>query len=202
MPSQNFTIDAYDSKASEISAKFQSLGPRVDDIERALKLASKGSGAKVVELGSGDGRDAAEIVQRVDTYTGVEPSAGLLRIAQTALPDTHFVQETAQHYVFPEDTDVIFAFASLLHVDKDDLVQIFDKMYNALRAGGIIYLSLKEASEYQRLVTDDQWGKREFFYYSLENILEIAGLRFEKVYEDHQVKSGTDWLTIALKKVN
>ena len=200
MTESNFTIEAYNQNAERISEKFQGLGARIDDIERGLKLASKERGAKVIELGSGDGRDAVEIVSRVDSYVGVEPSKGLLGIAHKTLPDAQFVEQTAQDYVFPEDVDVIFAFASLLHVNREDLKKVFDNMHASLRLGGIVYLSLKEASDYASLTTDDQWGLREFFLYSAANIQEIAGNRFETVYEDHQVKNGTDWLTIALAK--
>lgn len=202
MNNEDFTINAYNEKATEISAKFRSIGARIEDINRAIDLLDEKSHIKVVELGSGDGRDAAEIIKQVEEYIGVEPSQGLLEIARNSLPDTQFILATAQEYVFEDKVDIVFAFASLLHVNKDDLKSTFDKIYENLKNSGIIYLSLKESSGYEEVITNDMWGKRQFYYYSEQDILDIAGKKFKSVYIDHQVKSDTKWLTIALKKIN
>ncbi|MGV9001486.1 MAG: class I SAM-dependent methyltransferase [Candidatus Saccharimonadaceae bacterium] len=201
MEKTDFTIDAYNDKAEEIAAKFESLGARVADIDRALQLAEMNTGATVVELGSGGGRDAAEIIKRVNSYVGVEPSEGMITIARQNVPSAQFVQETAQEYEFGENIDVVFAFASLLHVDKNDLTKIINRIHAALRKGGILYMSFKESDEYEPFVSDDRWGKRQFYLYNLDTLQVIAGDQFELVYENHKEFNDTKWLTAVFMKV-
>jgi len=62
------------------------MGARIEDIERAIQLSGANDEASVVEIGCGDGGDAAEIIPRVPSYLGVDPSVGLLEIARKRLP--------------------------------------------------------------------------------------------------------------------
>jgi SAM-dependent methyltransferase len=200
MDSATQTIDTYNKSAKELAEKFRGIGARTDDIELALDLAGVGKDARVVEIGCGDGRDAEEIVQRVAWYEGVDPSDGLLDIAKSRLPETLFITATATSYDYPDNLDVVYAFASLLHVDREDLKSVFSIVALALNEGGIFYISLKERSEYTEELQEDQFGTRTFYYYNPAVIKEIAGESFESVHEGHQTIGSTDWFTIALKK--
>lgn len=197
----NRTIQSYNEKAKEFSAKFQSLGPRTEDIERAITLRAKDENfLSVLELGVGDGRDAKEIVKRVSSYVGVEPSEGLLAIAIRDNPGVQFVRNTAQQFVFPANVDIIFASASLLHINQADMRDVLQKSAESLTSGGIVYLSLKEANVYTPRLDIDQWGERQFYLYSVSDIVRLAGSAFEVVYESHQTQGETPWFTLALKK--
>ncbi len=195
------TIDTYNSSAEQLAQYFSGIGARTDDIDLAFKLADRGDEARVIEIGCGDGRDAEEIVERVQWYEGVDPSVGLLELARQRLPDTSFIEADALSYNYPENIDIIFAFASLLHVSKEDLPTVFDKSYQALSDGGIYYISLKERSEYAEEVKNDEYGERMFYYYNVELVKSLAGSGFESVYESHQTIGSTDWFTLALRKI-
>lgn len=68
------TIATYDNSAEELAEYFRSIGPRIQDLEKGLSLAGANKGtARVVEIGCGDGRDAREIIKRVDWYEGFDP---------------------------------------------------------------------------------------------------------------------------------
>lgn len=199
------TIDTYDKSAEDLAEYFKGKGARIEDIERALQLANAGSTARVAEIGCGDGRDAEEIIKRTAWYEGVDPSEGLLKIARAKLPNASFIQADALTYDYPEGLDVLYAFASLLHVNITDLEAVFHKAANALRKGGIFYMSLKERDGYIEEVKKDQHGERMFYFYNVKLIKELAGDLFESVYEDHQNRLSNvgrnDWFTIALKKI-
>lgn len=194
-------IKVYDESADDLARHFRGIGSRTADIKRALKLANKTDGAKVVEIGCGDGRDAVEIVKRSVLYEGFDPSKGMLDIAKTRVKNASFVIDDALSYKYPSDVDVIFAFASLLHVDKTDLIDVFRKVHKSLRDNGIFYISLKERDSYQEEIKKDQHGERMFYYYNLLIIKHIAGSGFIPVYEDHQAIGKTNWFTIALRKI-
>jgi SAM-dependent methyltransferase len=192
----------YDEYANEFSKYFGTIGSRIGDIERGLKLAGNPSNAKVFEIGCGDGRDAEEIVKRVGYYEGIDPSKGLLGIAKKLVPDGKFVLADAVSYDFPnKKLDVIFAFASLLHLDKDDVYEIFQKANRSLRPGGIFYISLKERKEYIEEISSLYGTERMFYYYNPEIIKHVAGKSFKSVYVRHQKQGKTDWFTIALRKI-
>jgi len=194
------TIKTYDKSAVALAEYFKGIGARVDDIELGLKLAGADTKARAVEIGCGDGRDAIEIVKRVGWYEGFDPSKGLLEIAKKNLPITSFVVADALTYDYPQNVDVIFAFASLLHVNKTDMPRVFEKAAKSLRSGGIFYISLKERGAYTEEVKKDEYGERMFYYYNTELIKELAGDLFTAVHEDHQKIGNTDWFTIALKR--
>jgi trans-aconitate methyltransferase len=195
------TIATYDNSAEALAEYFKGIGARVTDIELGLSLASAVKKAKVVEIGCGDGRDAVEIIKRVGWYEGFDPSKSLLEIAKQRLPEGSFVLADALSYNYPPNTDVIYAFASLLHVNKTNMPKVFEKATQSLRQGGLFYISLKERDGYQEDVKKDTYGERMFYYYDVDTIKEIAGDAFTAVHEDHQVHGNTDWFTLALKKV-
>lgn len=194
-------VRVYDHSAKELAEYFRGIGPRITDIERGLELAGKSVGAKVIELGCGDGRDAMEVIRRVAWYEGVDPSEGLLALARQSVPNTSFVLADALGYAYPQNLDIIFAFASLLHINRESLPEVFKKAQEALRAGGIFYISLKERSEYIEELKEDQYGRRMFYYYTPALIQELAGRAFENAFEQHQTVGSTDWFTLALRKV-
>jgi ubiquinone/menaquinone biosynthesis C-methylase UbiE len=194
------TIKTYDESAHELAEYFKGIGARVADIELGLKLAQAPSGARVVEIGCGDGRDAEEIIKRVAWYEGFDPSEGLIKIAQLRLPDASFIKANAHTYAYANNFDAVFAFASLLHVSQDDMVEAIHKIARSLRAGGILFISLKERPAYDEEVKEDQYGKRMFYYYNPTIIESIAGESFNTVYEDHQKIGKTAWFSLVLQK--
>lgn len=178
---------------------FRGIGARINDVETAISLRGTDTKLRALEIGCGDGRDAEEIIKRVDWYEGFDPSEGLLNIARDRLPNASFVNADAISYSYPENLDVVFAFASLLHVNKSDMKRVLSLATESLNTGGIIYLSLKESVEYKEEVKTDSYGQRMFYYYTPENIEELAS-SLEPVYEDHQIIGHTKWFTMALRK--
>jgi len=193
-------VKVYDDSAKALAQYFKGVGSRIADIELGLKLAKVGDNARVVEIGCGSGRDALEIVKRVGWYEGFDPSKELLKIAQKELPDTSFVLTDALTYNYPNDIDTIYAFASLLHVNKPDMKKVFKKVSESLRLGGIFYMSLKERNQYTEEIKKDRYGERMFYYYNISLISEIAGDSFTTVNKAHQRIGKTNWFTIALRK--
>lgn len=195
------TIQTYDLSAAQLKEYFAGYGSRIEDIERAIALAGSGEKTRAIEIGCGDGRDAKEIVKRISFFEAFDPSIGLLEIAKSTLPNVSFTKADALNYRYPHNLNIVFAFASLLHVNQDDLHTVFNNVYDSLNTGSIFYISLKEAEQYTEKIKKDEYGERMFYLYNAEDIKAIAGSRFTTVYEDHYVRGNTDWFTIALKKV-
>ena len=194
-------LKVYNDSALELAQYFSGYGPRLDDIARGLALARAEAGARVVEIGCGDGRDAEGIVARVDSYQGFDPSTELLKLARDKVPRGSFVLADALSYDYPTELDVVFAFASLLHVNRTDLAIVFARVEQSLRPGGIFYVSLKERAEYIAETKTDQHGERMFYYYNPTILRQMAGTSLTVAYESRQIIGHTDWFTTAFKKL-
>jgi SAM-dependent methyltransferase len=194
------TVDTYNESAAQFAEYFKAIGPREKHIKAALNLAGNTENPKVLELGCGDGRDAQVITKYADNYTGVDVSEGMIALARKNVPDANFIVSDAATYDFPENLDVVYAFASLLHLDRDEVKLVFEKTYNALKPGGIFYVSTKHKPEFTSEIKTDQFGKRLFYFYNEEVFNEIGGASFEVVASKIEAKQDTDWLEIAFRK--
>ena len=199
MDYQEMTIATYNASAKQLAEYFAGIGTRIPDIEKAIELAHETATARVVEIGCGDGRDALDIIDRTGSYRGFDPSAGLLALAKERLPTVDFQLATATSYEYPSNTDIVYSFASLLHVDKESLKSVFQKVHASLRRDGIFYISLKEGIEYEEKIKEDQFGKRMFYVYSEKTVIDLAHPWFTLVYAHHYLMGHTKWLTIALQ---
>jgi SAM-dependent methyltransferase len=160
------TIKTYDDSAEALAKYFSGIGPRTNDINLGFRLSNPAEGSRVVEIGCGDGRDALEISKKTSWYEGFDPSIKLLEIAKIKVPSGSFIKADAVNYRYPKNIDIIFAFASLLHVNRDELITVMKKVYSSLRDGGIFYISLKERAVYTEEVKKDEYGERMFYYYN------------------------------------
>lgn len=196
---QQKTVDTYNKSAVELAAYFKGIGPRVKDIGKALELAGGTQNPNVLEIGCGDGRDAKEIVKYTKNYLGFDISSELIKIAQGHAPGVKFEVADAVSYKYPKDLDVVFAFASLLHLDKFEVAQILKLVHVSLKPGGIFYISLKYMPKYVRKVKKDKYGERLFYFYNSSEIQNMASKHYETVLENRQKIGDTDWFTIALR---
>jgi len=96
--------------------------------------------------------------------------------------------------------DVVFAFASLLHIDRAGNEVIFQRVARSLKPGGIFYVSLKKADEYEERVQIDEFGTRTFYYYNPELVTEMSSNDFEVADVSEQTIGQTLWFETALRK--
>jgi SAM-dependent methyltransferase len=196
------TVDTYNKSAKEMAEYFKGIGSREYDVDLSIRLAGSPKEPKVLEIGCGDGRDAKEIVKRTPNYVGFDISEELIKLARDKVPGAKFEVADANTYEYSKGLDVVFAFASLLHLDKDEVKAVLQKVHAALRPGGIFFISLKYSDEYREEVKEDQFGTRLFYFYNPKVITELAGDGYEVANLDKGFITGkkTVWFEIALKK--
>ncbi|KRF34270.1 class I SAM-dependent methyltransferase [Nocardioides sp. Soil805] len=138
------TVRAYDLDAAAYAANGPALPASVRaDVEQLA--AALGAGARVLEIGSGGGRDAAfmeELGLRV-RRTDVTPAfVGMLREqgheADLLDPLTDDLSSSEGPY------DAVWANASLLHVARPDLPTVLSRLAAVTRPGGLLRVALKE----------------------------------------------------------
>lgn len=99
-------------------------------------------GAFILDFGCGSGRDSKYFLDKGYVVTAIDGSEELCKIASDIIgqPVRHMLfQELDEENVY----DGIWACASILHLPKEDLRSVFEKMTDALKPEGILYASFK-----------------------------------------------------------
>jgi len=108
--------------------------------------------ARILDAGSGSGRDTLAFLQRgyeVDAFDA-SPELSALSTALTGVP-TKLLR--FQEFRAPARYEGIWACASLLHVPRPDLPDALRRLIAALRPGGVLYMSFRHGS--QERVSED-----------------------------------------------
>jgi SAM-dependent methyltransferase len=190
---------AYNSAAAAYRKKYENIPVRSEDVDIALSLLGR-SKPTVLEIGCAYGREAQHILQKTPRYTGIDISSVYIEMAKKEVPDGAFHCVDVLEYDFPQKIDLVFAFASLLHLSKANMKTVLQNIYSGLNEGGMVFLSLKHHMEYFSQEVSDQHSTRTFYYYNCETIAELVGELFSQEYYDEQVLK-EPWFTLMLKKI-
>lgn len=198
MDKKQQTIQTYNSSARQLADKFNALDVRVKDIEETVHLVNK-KNPFILEIGCGNGRDAAEILKHTDRYIGIDISEHLLEIAREQVPRGQFVVADIESYDFPAGIDIVFAFASLIHVPRESFKNIMERIFAVLNEGGVIRLFMKYSDVYAEVTKEDKFGIRTYYHYSKEDVIELTS-RFSLLKNELVEFVGQNWLEILLQK--
>jgi len=198
MDKKQQTTDTYNRSAAAMARKFNTIGGRVENVEKVFSYATK-ENPFVLEIGCGNGRDAVEILKKTNHYLGIDISEEMVRLAKEQSPAGEFEVADVEGYEFPQGVDIIFSFASLLHSDKESVKQVFEEVYAALNPGGLFFVSLKNAP-YQEKAQTDEFGTRTFYYYTLEDLKGFAGEKFKVLWQDEPIHGNQKWADVLLQK--
>ena len=196
------TIEAYDRNPQFYADKFDSYDIRIEDVDRGLKL-NESRLPKVLELGCGSGRDAQYIVSKVgiDNYIGIDASSGLIALARKKVPKAEFHVKDMRKVDFNDETfGIIFSFASMLHVNREELTKIIEKCHKWLKIGGILYISTKYG-QYKEENIKNLGDDKYYYFYQPEDIEKLCPYKFFVVYKNVQDIRGQSWFEIVLRKI-
>ena len=169
------------------------------EIKKIFSIISKNN-PKVLEIGCGSGRDAKEILKYTNDYLGIDFSEGMIKQAKKFVPEADFIIADLEEFIFPEKLDVIFAAASLLHSDKENLKNFFNKAYDTLNKGGVIFISLRYREKYEGEKNADDFGSRFFYYYNSKLVKKIAGERYKIWLEEIEEYRNLKWINFIFQK--
>lgn len=157
-------------------------------------------GARILDFGCGSGRDTKYFLNKgyqVDAIDGSEEFAKLAS-EYTGIAVKHMLfQELDAEDIY----DGIWACASILHLRKDELEDVFVRMAKALVSNGIIYASFKYG-------TDERERNGRYFTDMTEDKMEglldkIGKLKVLDMRVTTDVRPGRDdekWLNIIIRK--
>ena len=193
----NKTLDYYNQNAD----KFFSGTVSVDFTQTQNKfLYYLNAGDSILDFGCGSGRDTKYFLEAGMKVDAIDGSEEMCRIA------SEYTGIEVQQMLFQEldahdQYDGIWACASILHLPKNDLKIVLQKMATALKKHGFIYTSFKygefEGERNGRYFTDFTIDTFQAF------IQDIEGLQIKEDWTTEDVRPGRGeerWLNLILQK--
>lgn len=120
--------------------------------------------ARILDAGCGVGRDTKVFLQKGYEVEAFDSSIQMVRLSSEYTGQmTRFLRFEDMDYV--DEFDGIWACASLLHVSRKDLPDVFRRLERGLKKGGILYASFKLGSDYSE-------NGRDFVSFKEDEILE------------------------------
>lgn len=156
--------------------------------------------SKILDIGFGSGRDSIYFINKGYEVYSLDPvqkfcdngkKIGLKNIFCMKAQDIYFINEF----------DGIWACASLLHIPSNELVDVLNRCYSALKDDGVMYCSFKYGN-YEGV-------RGEIFFHdlteeSLKEVLDNSDFKLIDVIvsDDVNLNRTVKWLNIILKKIN
>lgn len=160
-------------------------------------------GGYILDLGCGSGRDSLEFIKQGYNVTAVDGSKEL-SIAASKLIGQQVICSKFEELKLTEKFHGIWACASLLHVNRKDILDVIKNTSSNLKDNGVFYMSFK----YGEKEYIDEKG-RYFNCYTEETfnelISKVEGLDIMKIYKTIDIVPGRGdiiWLNILCIKVD
>ena len=153
--------------------------------------------AKILDLGCGSGRDSLAFKKLGYDVTAVDGSESICKVAREKtgieVQCLRFDELSYQN-----EFDGIWACASLLHVEKDSMRSILNKVATALKEKGILYVSYKYGNSERE---DNGKHYSDYTEEDIEQLFKGTGLEAIKYWKSgDQLKREAVWLNVLARK--
>ena len=166
------SLDFYNKHAFDYFVKTKDV-LLSSNISKFLSLISK-KRPKILDFGCGSGRDSKEFIEENCDVTAIDGSIEMCKLAQ------NYINKEVKCVNFldfesKETFDGIWACASLLHLQRNEIPIVIEKLYQCLNENGILFLSMKKGT-FEGFVDE-----RYFTYVTEEEIIEWTKASFDVV---------------------
>lgn len=115
--------------------------------------------AKILDAGCGSGRDSLYFMQHGYKVEAFDASPEMCRLASSSIGQTVY-QKTFDEVDWVSEFDGIWACASLLHVGRDSIDAVLDKLCRSLKSNALMFASFK--------LRDEEWEQDGRFFNGYE----------------------------------
>ena len=157
-------------------------------------------GGHILDLGCGSGRDSLEFIKQGYSVTAVDGSKEL-SIAASKLIGQEVICSKFEELQLTEKFNGIWACASLLHVNKKDIVNVIKNISSNLKDNGIFYMSFKYG-EYEYIDENERYFNCYTEETFKEMISQVPSLKIKSLYKSGDNLGGREnliWLNILLQ---
>jgi len=170
--------------------------------------------ANILDVGCGGGYKTKYMKDKGFDVEGVDFSEGMIEEAKQKFSDVNFeVFDVYNFDKFPRTFDGIFCQAVLLHIPKDKIIEVLEKLKSKLNKNGLLYVAVKDKPESgieEEIRKENDYGyeyERFFSYFSLEEMkqyFEKIGLKviYDKDNPPSRSVRKTKWINIIGKKLD
>lgn len=139
------TLEYYNKNAKQYCEQTL-VGDLQENYDKFLKEIP--TNGYILDFGCGSGRDSKYFIDKGYKVKAIDGSIEMCKLA------SEYINQDVQCMKFDEldDTEIydgIWACSSILHIEKEELPNILNKMINALKGGGVIYTSFKIGTGYE-----------------------------------------------------
>ena len=199
------TVRAYDASATEYHASSAEMPDGVRTVvDRFAGLLRPG--ARVLEIGSGSGRDARALEEAGVSVRRTDIAPAFVQLLRDAGYEADVVDPLVDDLSDPADPGTpysgVWANASLLHVDREDLPRILSRLADATVTDGVLFVGVKEGDGEQWSLHGSVTAPRFFTYWReepLRSALTAAGWRVVDV-ERVDGDRGEAWLQVTASR--
>ncbi len=190
--------EAYDSIAQEFEQKTSGYLRKhlILDARSFLNLLS---GKRILDLGSGPGRDSLFFQQQGFDPLCLDLSPEMVSSCREKGLNAVVGDLEQLNFISPESFDGVWAYTSLVHVPKRKFPEVLSNIKNVLRKDGLLYLGMKEG-DFEGFTESDKYGTRRFFsFYSDENLVKILNRDFD-ILSKSKVDVGSIYLNYLARR--
>ncbi|MDB5579563.1 MAG: SAM-dependent methyltransferase [Bradyrhizobium sp.] len=141
------TVQSYDAAAAEYAAEAAAM-PEWVATEIDVFVTELGGSGRVLEIGSGGGRDALELEKRGISVRRTDISKGFVGLLRESGFEADLLDPLTDDLADPQRPgmpyDGVWACACLIHVARDDLGTVLGRLAKATRTGGPLHVSVRE----------------------------------------------------------
>ena len=153
MSTNEDTVKSYDASAAEYAEEAAAMPGWVASEIDAFVDAVGGTG-RILEIGSGGGRDARELERRGLSVRCTDVAQGFVDLLRADRFEADLLDPLTDDLADPQHPDTpydgIWSCACLFHVARDDLVTVLGRLAKVTRPGGRIHASFKEGDGEER----------------------------------------------------
>lgn len=163
-------------------------------------------GARVLEIGSGSGRDAALLEQRGLSVRRTDITPAFVRLLRAAGHEASVLDPLVDDLSDPDTGlsagapyDGVWASASLLHVRREDLPRVLRNLAAVTREGGVLHLAVKEGDGARFSAHGTISGPRHFTFWredELRAVLTDTGWDVRSLSHGIAGPHGANWLDV------
>jgi len=175
------TTETYDQFAAQIAERFWET-----DLTHIWEefCALLPAGSRILDVGCGGGRDAAQFRAHGFNVVGMDLSFGMLLEANRRAPGKYVAADMIVMPFIRSSFDAAWVNASLLHLPRHTAPSVLTEIHALLKPGGVLYLSLKEG---KGEIWEQRDGRRFLTFYqaaAVIQILEQAGFSLLKTWTE------------------
>jgi SAM-dependent methyltransferase len=194
------TVASYEASAEAYAA---GQPPLSDDIREAIDafVALLPTGSRVLEIGSGSGRDALALEERGVSVHRTDITPAFVTMLRAEGHEAAVADPLSDDLADPERDapyDGVWASASLLHVRREDLPTVLANLAGVTAEGGALHLAVKEGDGARFSVHGNVPGPRHFTFWrepGLRAVLAEAGWDVRAVTRNVGLREET-WLDV------